>query len=726
MKKITFLLALIFSMCMNISAQVECKTIAEIKSQPDKTKILYTGTAKTTFYNGTYNGLFMEDATGGILLKGYTLNGKNNNFDGDSYVTDSMEVTKITATWSVGSTGTAPGITVETADKKTPECTFDVPVVAQRITMAEFFANKAAYEGRAIVITDAKISQKVASKTYLVSGTDSLAFYANNLSSTAPAGGEMAGAFVGGDYNRFLLCDANLTKATEFYSFSDMAAYYKGKNYEIVDAKVGGAVLVNYVTKLDDNRTAIFAQYTGLTGLLQNGITIFVEGETQVVAGDSINGFVGKYTDAYKNVVDKKNFKGAYFNQTAGEALNVLSSNNPEVVNTAVNISDLVTSQLAMNYASQIIASRYTGKLYAKGDTYYYKVSYEISNPSEDSDGMIQKSDSIIVVGVTGFDLSKHVGNNVILSGVYDAAVINAQPTIIVRDADDILVTYYEYNTLAELMAAGEPLSSGVVYGLKGEVVVNYKRTQVNRGVSNTWVFIEDETAALALDLGAGDIDAVVGDKIKGLKGVFDDGVRYGTRVEHAPMYILSEGVVPEIVSSNNELNVVKASLSEIIADTLKYCSHIVEVSNLGGTFQTISDLTGVRDDYYLYDMANPSAEMHYQPATHTGDPIIGENLTLKGLCNFNCLDGYYVIYRISVSGGTGVGVENNNVEASIYSINGMLCIETEAGQTLEVYTVDGRQIYQTTNSSNLTEIADLNGVVIVKLNGETYKAVVR
>ena len=61
MKKITFLVALVFAMCMNISAQVECKTIAEIKSQADKTKILYTGTAKTTFYNGTYNGLFMED-----------------------------------------------------------------------------------------------------------------------------------------------------------------------------------------------------------------------------------------------------------------------------------------------------------------------------------------------------------------------------------------------------------------------------------------------------------------------------------------------------------------------------------------------------------------------------------------------------------------------------------------------------------------------------------------
>ena len=116
MKKFTLILLCIVhcTLCINLTAQVECKTIAEIKSQPDKTKILYTGTATTTFYNGTYNGLFMEDETGGILLKGYTLNGKKSD-----WVTDSMEVTNITATWSVGSTGTTPGITVANADKLT-------------------------------------------------------------------------------------------------------------------------------------------------------------------------------------------------------------------------------------------------------------------------------------------------------------------------------------------------------------------------------------------------------------------------------------------------------------------------------------------------------------------------------------------------------------------------------------------------------------------------------
>lgn len=721
MKKITLILLCIMhcALCINLNAQVTCETIAEIKSQPDKTKIIYTGTAKTTFYNGTYNGLFIEDETGGILLKGYTLNSKKTD-----WVTDSMKVTKITATWSIGSTGSAPGITVDKADKEKPVCDFDEPVVPTRITMADFFANKTAYEGRAIVITDAVISPKVASKTYLVSGADSLVFQSSNVSSTAPAAGEMAGAFIGGDYNRFLLCSGELTKATEFYSFVDMASYYKGKNYEIIDAKVGGAVLVNYVTKINDNQTAIFAQYLGVTGLLNNGITVFVDGEINIAAGDSINGFFGKYVDAYENKTNVKEFKGAYFTQTTAQALNIFSRNNPEVIDAGVNISDLLTNKLCMNYSSQIIASRYSGKLYTADDKYYYKISYEMSNPSEDSDGFITVSDSIAVVGANNLDLSKHLGNNVTISGIYDAAVVYPEPTIIVRDADDILVTYYEFNTIRELIEAGEPLSSGVIYALKGEVTLNYKRAQVNSGVSQTWAFIEDETAALALDLGASDIDAVVGDKIKGLKGVFDDGVRYGSRVEHAPYYCLSEGVVPEIVSNNNELNVVKASLTDIITDTLKYCSRIVEVANIGGTYETLSDLTGERDDYYLYDMANPNAEMHYQPAIHTGEPIIGENLTLKGLCNFNCLDGYYVIYRISVSDGN-VAVENNNIAANIYTLNGTLCIETEPGQNLEVYTLDGRQIYQTTNSSNLTEIADLNGTIIVKINGETHKTII-
>ena len=110
--------------------------------------------------------------------------------------------------------------------------------------------------------------------------------------------------------------------------------------------------------------------------------------------------------------------------------------------------------------------------------------------------------DSIRVIGDNGLELSNYVASDVIISGVYDANVIYDEPTIIVRDESDIRQKYYEYATIEELHIAGEPLSKNIVYGLTGEVVVNYKRTQKNSGISQTWVFVEDETGVIALDLG--------------------------------------------------------------------------------------------------------------------------------------------------------------------------------------------------------------------------------
>lgn len=746
MKKITLILLCIMccALCIDLNAQVECKTIAEIKQQADKTYIKYTGTARTTFYNGkgtSSQGLFMEDETGGILLKSYLHSARTEDpyaGEGKGWIQDGMEVTGVVGTWSKGTTGTIPGITIATGDLEsaTGEIKADgsrYEIEATRVTMTELSENLLQYEGKAIIVTDASLTKE--GTKYFMNG---IPYYSSKVSAKTPAGGEFAGIYVGQEYNRFFLMSAEMTKATDFFTFSDMSAYYKSVDVEAVDAGVRDAVLVNYVTKLEDNHTVVFAQYKGLTGLLNEGITIFVDGETNVVAGDSISGIYGKYVDAYKSKTDVTDFKGAYFTQVADKAFVVHSSNNSEVVNTGVNISDLLTNKLCMNYSAQIIASRYNGKLYAKDGKYYFSIKYEISNPGEDSDVMIEKIDSIVVVGANGLDLSKHVGNNVIISGIYDAVVVNAEPTIIVRDANDILVTYYAFDNIAELMAAGEPLSSNVVYGLKNEVVVNYKRTQVNTGGSQTWAFIEDETGVLALDLGASNIDAVVGDKIKGLKGVYDDGIRYGFDQFHAPFYKLTDGVVPEIVSSNNQPNVLKATLKEVICDTMAYCSHIVEISNVGGTYRHLSDLTGERDDYFIYDMEYPEYEMHYVLGGGIGcvDPdvvgvnkIQGENLVLTALMNFNCLDGYYVFYALTLKDENGdiVGVDNNeSSNVNVYSSNGTLFIETLGGQNLEVYTVTGQCVYSTTNSSNMTEINDLNGIVIVKVNGEVYKTIVK
>ena len=108
---------------------------------------------------------------------------------------------------------------------------------------------------------------------------------------------------------------------------------------------------------------------------------------------------------------------------------------------------------------------------------------------------------------------------------------------------------------------------------------------------------------------------------------------------------------------------------------------------------------------------------------------IQGENLVLTALMNFNCLDGYYVFYALTLKDENGdiVGLDNNeSSNVKVYSSNGTLYVETIGGQNLEVYTVAGQCVYSTTNSSNMTEINDLNGVVVVKVNGEVYKTIVK
>ena len=745
MKKIYLLLTVIFSVwSVNLFAQVECKTIAEIKAQPDKTKIKYTGTAVTTFYNGkgtSSQGLFMEDETGGILLKSYLHSARTEdpyNGVGAGWVQDGMKVSNIVGTWGKGSSGTIPGITIfkddlESTSAEVTSTGDRYEIVPTRITMAELSQNLTKYEGKAIIVTDASLTQE--GTKYFMNG---IPYYSSKVSVKTPAGGEFAGIYVGQEYNRFFLMSAEMTKATEFFSFSDMSAYYKSVSVEAIDASVHGALLVSYVTKIDDTKTVVFAQYKGLTGLLEEGITIFVNGETNVVAGDSISGMYGKYTEAYKDNSDVKKFRGAFFTQSSDKHLNILSSNNSEVVNVGVNFSDLLTNKVCMNYSSQIVSSRYNGKLYKVGDKFMFKFSYEMSNPGEESDGMVAVCDSIRVIGANGLDLTNHLGNNVIISGVYDAKIIyEAEPTIIIRSVEDILVTYYSFNSIAELHEAGEPLSPKVIYGLNNDVIVTYKRTQVNTGGPATWVYIEDETGVLALDLGAGDIDAVVGDKIRGLKGSYRDGIRYGFDRYHAPQLQMADGIVPEIISSNNQINVVSETMKDVICDTMQYCSHIVEISNVGGTYRHISDLTGERDDYFVYDMNYPEYEMHYVLGKAIGcvDPevvgvnsIVGENLVLTALMNFNCLDGYYVFYALKLQNadGTPVNVDNNGQIVNVYSANGVLYVETDGGQSLEVYTLDGQCVYSTENSSNLTEFMDLKGMVVVKVDGVVYKTIVK
>ena len=82
--------------------------------------------------------------------------------------------------------------------------------------------------------------------------------------------------------------------------------------------------------------------------------------------------------------------------------------------------------------------------------------------------------------------------------------------------------------------------------------------------------------------------------------------------------------------------------------------------------------------------------------------------------------------YEVKVPGGP-VDVENGELVVNIYSNNGSVYVETEAGAMIEVYTVNGLRVYAGVSNTNTTIINGLNtNIAIIRVNGETYKVFVK
>ena len=64
---------------------------------------------------------------------------------------------------------------------------------------------------------------------------------------------------------------------------------------------------------------------------------------------------------------------------------------------------------------------------------------------------------------------------------------------------------------------------------------------------------------------------------------------------------------------------------------------------------------------------------------------------------------------------------------ATVYTNNGSIIVNTEVGNNIEVYTIDGQNIYNAMATSNITTIdANDNNVVIVRVNSKSIKVAVK
>ena len=74
----------------------------------------------------------------------------------------------------------------------------------------------------------------------------------------------------------------------------------------------------------------------------------------------------------------------------------------------------------------------------------------------------------------------------------------------------------------------------------------------------------------------------------------------------------------------------------------------------------------------------------------------------------------------------TDVGVDNVAVAAVVYSTNGSVYVQAEAGTMIEVFTVQGHRIYAAEATSDLTAIAVDTNIVLVRVAGQTITVAVR
>ena len=83
------------------------------------------------------------------------------------------------------------------------------------------------------------------------------------------------------------------------------------------------------------------------------------------------------------------------------------------------------------------------------------------------------------------------------------------------------------------------------------------------------------------------------------------------------------------------------------------------------------------------------------------------------------------VTYVVKPNGG--VGVDNIELVAVVYAKGGMVYVDTELGNMIEVFTVQGQCIYSAEATAELTAIDAFNAdVLLVRVNGQTIKVAIK
>lgn len=696
MKKLySIIFALCIMHCALLKAQTECATIAELKALANDESCVYTGTAITTYYD-SYNGVVMQDETGAILLQSSYLCEAN-----ATTVKVGMEITNVVGTFQQESVSYMTNIKVKKADIALIEVKKDdVSVLPQVVAFDDYMVNIDQYDGMAVKFENVNIRQVAGttiSEIYsLVSDAKLTVSFAPGV--VVPARADLEG-FLSADYSGKIF---RVGSATSFvaYSYNTINNIKVGvteesdREYELLDT-----FAVTNVVGFADKKVVYIQEEDSR---MNYALRVVLSADEDVEIGDMLTGICGKFEPYIKGAIQKS----ATLTQSPIKAVKVVASGAQSRVlsNYIYTLTDN-DMQNAYLYDGTLI-SLSGGIVTDKGNGAY---SYVIENEN----GQGRKEIAIRVANVD--DLSMYVGKECPVQGILDIAATYEENaiTLILRSTADFLESNVQFESIEELILAGEPAGTSVTYELVNPVLVTYKFSKGgdDNSVKSHYAIVQDDSEGIVLSLGSEDIEnVVVGDSIIGLKGVYSNMRGLTTDILDVSVELRSS---ISVKNRSNAIVPLEVTFEQLFVDKSGYSNRVVVVrgvknnnvvhDNSDGSKWTESYFTqgDVRMDYTVDAEGKPYFTYY-------------DNMDITGIVDDRVIGGYFSIWALSqahiVNLDEGVAVEDVVDQFAVYPnpVSSMIYFEGKL-ENIVIYDITGCQVYTQSLAEQSLDLSVLN-----------------
>lgn len=691
-------------------AQTKCETIAEIKALDSGTECVYEGYAITTYYDG-YNGIMIQDETGVLLLK----NSKCS-YGNTSIVAPCMEVSNIKGKFMTGNNMIARIEVSNNNIAKMDVYEIDVTIEPQVVDFDEFMTDMAKYEGVPVKFNNVNVRTlegTTTSQIYSLTNDKTLKLsFSNAPGVQVPLRADLVG-FLSADWsgNIFQIANVDAVVAYAYKTINNLkigVTSQSDREYELADTFV-----VTNVVNLSEHKVIYVQEETNTSNY---GLRVVVPTSTEVQIGDKVTGLCGVFEPYIKG----ENQKSATLIQSTSKGINIVSSGAQSRI-----LSNYIYTLTDNNMQN---AYMYDGTLMSLSGGVVTKVANGYSYVIENENGQGRKEIALRVANVD--DLSAYVGKECPVQGVLDVAATypENQLTIVLRSTKDFLESNVKFNTIVELVAAGEPAGTSVTYELVNPVLVTYKFTKGggDNAVVSYYAIVQDETEGIVLSFGDADLqNVVVGDSIVGVKGVYSNMRGLTTDILDIQAD-LKENI--QVKNSNNPIIPIEVTFAELLSNKSEYSNRVVVVNNVKNNKIEHTNIDGslwleyyfsqgdYRLDYTLDVDGNPYFKFY-------------DNMNITGVVDDRVIGGYYSVWPLSqkhIVNLDATVVDNILSDVNIYSNNNSICIEPKSVVDVVVYNLGGQILYSQNSVTDLlvVEVAE-EECVIVKINTSIYKVFV-